>query len=150
MSLANKSLEIIEFHCNRYLHDMGSDLKVKIDGFKVLADGSIKDEITAKVVRGQERTFSSFSGGEQGRLLFASILANRHMINSTHPYGGLDFLSVDEVFEGVDGIGLASLVQSAKQLEVACMIVTHVTDRENDSEDILTIVKENGISNIKS
>lgn len=148
MFLANQSLEAIEFHCNRYLAGMGSDLKIKLEGFRMLASGAIKDEITAKVIRNVERTFSSFSGGEQGRLLFAAILANRHMINSTHKYGGLDFLSVDEVFEGVDSLGLKSLIKAAKQLEVAVMIITHVTDEEV-SEDTLLIEKVNGISKIK-
>lgn len=147
--LANQSLEVIKFHCNRYLHDMGSDLTVEMEGYKMLANGSIKDEISIKVLRcGVERTVSSFSGGEQGRLLFASILANRHMINKTHPYGGLDFLSIDEIFEGVDGVGLTHLIESAKNLNVSAMIITHVTD-ENASSDVLTIVKENGISIIK-
>ncbi len=146
--LANQSLEIIEFHCNRYLHDMGSDLKVKLDGFKTLANGSIKDEITAKVVRGVERSFSSFSGGERGRLLFASILANRHMINQTHPYGGLDYLCIDEIFEGVDSLGLKHLLKSARSLDISAHIITHVSD-EDVSDDILTIVKENGKSKIK-
>lgn len=148
MFLANQSLEAIEFHCNRYLSGMGSDLKVKLEGFKILASGAIKEEITAKVIRNVERTFSSFSGGEQGRLLFAAILANRYMINQNHIYGGLDFLSVDEVFEGIDSLGLKSLINSAKQLEVAVMIITHVTDEEV-SEDTLLIEKVNGISRIK-
>ena len=128
---------------------MKSDLRIKLEGYKTLADGSIKDEITTKIIRDRERTFSSFSGGEKGRLLFASILANRHMINSTHRYGGLDFLSIDEIFEGVDGVGLKSLVDSAKLLNIAVMIITHVTD-EQVSEDILLIEKENGISTIKN
>ena len=148
MHLANQSLEAIEFHCNRYLAGMGSDLTVKLEGYKVLANGTVKEEITSKIIRNIERTFSSFSGGEQGRLLFAAILANRHMINSTHPYGGLDFLSVDEVFEGVDSIGLKNLVESAKKLQVAVMIITHVTDEEV-SDDILLIEKINGESQIK-
>lgn len=147
--LANQSLEAIEFHMNRYLVGMGSDLKVKLEGFKMLANGTFKDEITAKIIRTVERTFSSFSGGEQGRLLFAAILANRHMINSTHPYGGLDFLSIDEVFEGVDSLGLKSLVKSAKQLEISVMIITHVTDEEV-SDDILLIEKINGRSYVKN
>jgi DNA repair exonuclease SbcCD ATPase subunit len=147
--LANQSLEVIQFHCNRYLHDMGSDLTIVMEGYKMLANGSVKDEITSKVLRsGVDRSFSSFSGGEQGRLLFASILANRHMINKTHPYGGLDFLSVDEIFEGVDGIGLKHLIKSASNLNITAMIITHVTD-ENASSDVLTIVKENGVSTIK-
>ena len=149
MHLANQSLEAIEFHMNRYLVGMESDLKVKLEGFKILANGTFKEEITAKIVRDVERTFSSFSGGEQGRLLFAAILANRHMINSTHKYGGLDFLSIDEVFEGVDSLGLKKLVKSAKQLEIAVMIITHVTDEEVN-DDILLIEKINGISHVKA
>jgi len=148
MHLANQSLEAIEFHMNRYLVGMQSDLKVKLEGFKMLANGTFKDEITAKIIRTVERTFSSFSGGEQGRLLFAAILANRHMINQTHPYGGLDFLSIDEVFEGVDSLGLKKLVGSAKKLNVAVMIITHVTDEEVN-DDILLIEKINGISYVK-
>ena len=69
------------------------------------------------------------------------------MINKTHQYGGLDFLSIDEIFEGVDSIGLKSLINSAKQLGIAVMIITHVTD-ENVSDDILVIEKVNGVSNI--
>jgi exonuclease SbcC len=147
--LAKQSLEAIEFHMNRYLVGMESDLKVKLEGFKMLANGTFKEDITAKIIRNVERTFSSFSGGEQGRLLFAAILANRHMINSTHKYGGLDFLSIDEVFEGVDSLGLKKLVKSAKQLDIAVMIITHVTDEEVN-DDILLIEKINGISYVKT
>tara|TARA_R110000744_G_scaffold19900_5_gene52314 strand:+ start:5145 stop:7295 length:2151 start_codon:yes stop_codon:yes gene_type:complete len=149
LHLANKSLEVIEYHSNRYLTEMGSDLKVKLEGYKTLASGAVKDEITTKIIRNVERSFSSFSGGEKGRLLFASILANRHMINSTHKYGGLDFLSIDEVFEGVDSVGLKSLIKSAKDLGIAVMIITHVTD-ENINDDILLIEKVNGESIIKN
>lgn len=147
LHLANQSLEVMEYHSNRYLSEMGSDLKVKFEGYKTLANGSIKDEITSKIIRNRERSYSSFSGGEKGRLLFSSILANRYMINKTHPYGGLDFLSIDEIFEGVDAVGLKSLIKSAKQLQIAVMIITHVTD-ENVSDDILMIEKEGGVSRI--
>lgn len=148
MYIANLSLETMEYHCNRYLEGMGSDLKAKFEGYKVLANGTIKDEITSKVIRNDERTFGSFSGGEQGRLLFASILANRHMINMTHPYGGLQFLSIDEIFEGVDSLGLQSLVEEASKLQECIMIISHVTDENIHCENLL-VVKENGISKIK-
>lgn len=147
MYLANQSLSVIEYHCNRYLQEMKSDLVIKVEGFKILADGSIKEEITCKIIRNIERNFNSFSGGERGRLLFASILANRFMINETHPYGGLDFLAIDEVFEGVDSEGLISLIDSAKLLAIPVLLITHVSMEE--SENVLTIVKENGVSKIK-
>jgi len=150
MFLANKSLETIQYHMNRFLSQMGGvNLRVEIDGLKFLADGTKKEEITAMVERdGQLRTFSSFSGGERGRLLFASILANQYMINKTHPYGGLQFLSIDEIFEGVDSLGLKFLVDAAKDLNMTVMLISHVSDEETDA-DTLTIVKENNISKIK-
>jgi DNA repair exonuclease SbcCD ATPase subunit len=147
MFLANKSLEVLEYHNNRYLKDMKTDLTVRISGFKKRADGSIKDEINVSIFREEERLFNSFSGGERGRLLFASILANRYMINLNNKYGGLDFLSIDEVFEGIDGLGLKNLIKPAKELKIPVMIVTHVTT-ENTNGDILTIEKINGISKI--
>ena len=142
MYLANQSLEAIEFsHEQIFGWDGIGPEGLSLKDFKNSSKtGTFKEEITAKIVRDVERTFSSFSGGEQGRLLFAAILANRHMINSTHKYGGLDFLSIDEVFEGVDSLGLKKLVKSAKQLEIAVMIITHVTDEEVN-DDILLIEK---------
>ena len=147
LHLANQSLEAIEFHTNRYLKEMGSDLQIKMEGQKMLSTGKIKDEITAKILRNGERSYDSFSGGEKGRLLFAAILANRHMLNSTHKYGGLDFLFIDEIFEGVDSLGLKSLLKSAKLLDIAVMIITHVTD-EDVNDDVLLIQKINGTSSI--
>lgn len=148
MYVANKSLETMEFHCNRYLKGMGSDLKVVFEGYKVLANGTIKDEITAKIIRNEERTFNSFSGGERARLLFSSILANRHMINMTHPYGGFSYLSIDECLEGLDSLGIQSIINESKKLQECMHIITHITD-ENVSEDILRVVKRNGISKIE-
>lgn len=145
--LANKSLEVIEYHCNRYLNEMASDMTVKINGFKVLADGSVKEEISVSIIRELERSFASFSNGEKGRLLFASILANRFMINETHPYGGLDFLAIDEVFEGVDSQGIMSLIESAKLLSIPILIITHVS--VDETENTITMVKENNVSRIK-
>ncbi len=148
MYLANQSLEVMEYHSNRYLKEMGSDLIIKLEGFKTLANGSIKDEITASILRdGEQRPFGSFSGGEKGRLLFVSILANRFMINSTHKYGGLDFLSIDEIFEGIDSLGLKHIVESAKVLKIPVMMITHVVDDEV-SDDILLIEKRGGLSKI--
>jgi exonuclease SbcC len=150
MYLANKSLETMQFQINKFLGQLKNDIRVRLDGFKVKANGSIKEEITATIIRDNERTFSSLSGGEQVRVLFSSILANRYLINSTHPYGGLDFLGVDEVFDKSDSLGMKFLVRSASQLKTCIMIISHVSDEDLAGEEILTIVKENGISIIKT
>jgi exonuclease SbcC len=149
MHLANKSLETMQFMTNKFLSELGNDISVRFDGYKVKANGSIKEEINALIIRDGERSFSSLSGGEQVRVLFSSVLANRYLINNTHPYGGLDFLSVDEVFDKVDSLGMKHLIRSASKLETCIMIISHVSDEDLSGEEILTIVKENGISTIK-
>lgn len=148
MFVANKSIEVMEYHTNRYLTGIGSDLKVRFDGQKQLANGTVKDEITARIIRDIERTFHSFSGGEQAFLLFSSILSNRYMINNSNPYGGLDFLIIDEVLEGADSLVLSSLINESKKLQTCIMIITHVSD-EDVSGDVLKIVKRNKISKIE-
>ena len=149
LHLANKSLETMQYRTNYFLKELGNDIVIRLDGYKVKANGSIKEEISAVVIRDGERTFSSLSGGEQVRVLFSSILANRYLINSTHPHGGLDFLSVDEVFDKIDSVGMKHLIRSAKKLETCIMVISHVSDEDLAGEDILTIVKENGVSTIK-
>ena len=113
-----------------------------------MANGTTKDEITSKIIRDGERTFNSFSGGERARLLFASILANRHMINETHAHGGLQFLSIDEALEGADSLGLQGLVKESVKLQECIMIISHITDEDIDCDSI-TVVKEGGISKIR-
>jgi len=149
LHLANKSLETMQYRTNHFLKELGNDILVRLDGYKVKANGTIKEEISAVIIRDGERTFSSLSGGEQVRVLFSSILANRYLINSTHPHGGLDFLSVDEVFDKIDSVGMKHLIRSAKKLETCIMVISHVSDEDLSGEDILTIVKENGVSTIK-
>ena len=149
LHLANKSLETMQYRTNEFLKELGNDILVRLDGYKVKANGTIKEEISATIIRDGERTFSSLSGGEQVRVLFSSILANRYLINTTHPHGGLDFLSVDEVFDKIDSVGMKHLIRSAKKLETCIMVISHVSDEDLAGEDILTIVKENGVSTIK-
>ena len=149
LHLANKSLETMQYRTNKFLKELGNDIVVRLDGYKVKANGTIKEEISATIIRDGERTFSSLSGGEQVRVLFSSILANRYLINSTHPHGGLDFLSVDEVFDKIDSLGMKYLIRSAKKLETCIMVISHVSDEDLSGEDILTIRKINGVSTIK-
>ena len=150
LHLANKSLGVMEHRTNAFLEQLQVDIRVKYYGYKTLAKGDVKEEISALIVRDAvERPFASLSGGEQVRVLFSSILANQYLINMTHPYGGLDFLGVDEVFDRIDGLGMMYLVRSAKPLNTPIMIISHVSDEEMSGEEILTIEKNHGVSTIK-
>lgn len=148
MYVANIGINEIKRHCNEMLYDMKSDMLVSVDGFKVLADGRIKDEITATVIRdGETFDFGSFSNGEQGRLEYAMIIALQRMVNSTNKWGGLHFLMTDEVCEGIDGTGLCLLAKSLKNMNFPILITTHVTNQSVEV-NTLTVIKENKISRI--
>lgn len=150
MYLANIGINEIQKHCNEMLSDMRSDMLASVDGFKVLADGRIKDEITATIIRdGGIYDFGSFSNGEQGRLEYAMIIALQKMINATNKWGGLHFLMTDEVCEGIDGTGLLLLAKSLKVMDFPILITTHVTNQSVDV-DTITVVKENNVSRLKS
>lgn len=148
MYLAEKSIKIIQGHCNRYINDMKSDLRVKLEGFKLKADKTIKEEITPYILReGELRDFGSFSGGERGRMEYSMILALQYMINSTNPWGGLQFLMTDEIAEGIDSLGLDNIVKSLHVFNFPILITTHIQNKENMNNS-LVVTKENGFSTI--
>ena len=146
--LANQFLRVIEGLTNQFLEKLKSDIQIKWEGYKVKADESFSEKITPYVIRqGEMREFASFSGGERARMEFSLILTIRELINQSHPHGGLDFMFADEIFEGLDGIGLSLMMQTINQFNYPILVTTHVTDT-NLYSDIMTIVKENGISRI--
>lgn len=148
MYLANVSVKEIQRNCNETLRDMGSDLLVNMDGFKRKADGTVKEEITPTILRDEPLPFNSFSGGERGRLEYAMILAQQRMINQSNEHGGLNFLFTDEIAEGIDALGLRSLVKSLDRFNYPILVTTHVVNQSVGTK-VLKVIKENNISRIE-
>lgn len=148
MYLANVSVKEIQRNCNETLRDMGSDLLVNIDGFKRKADGTVKEEITPTILRDEPLPFNSFSGGERGRLEYAMILAQQRLINQSNEHGGLNFLFTDEIAEGIDALGLRSLVKSLDRFNYPILVTTHVVNQSVGTK-VLKVIKENNISRIE-
>lgn len=146
--LANKSLSIIEGYSNLYLRKMKTNLQLKFEGYKTLADGKLKENITPQVMRNGliEGEFFQFSGGERGKLDFSTILTNQTLINLNSPSGGLDLLWIDECLDSVDGKGISCLIDSIKDLNKTVVITTHISHNRN--ENCVVIEKVNGISKI--
>lgn len=150
MSLACGQLKVIQDVANLSLERQRSELRVSIDGFKVNAKGQVKSEITVLVINGEGeyKSFWSYSGGERARVEMAMIQAFQEMLNATNPYGGLNFLMIDEVLEGTDPLGLNLLIESLKDVENPVYIISHVMNIKA-GVPTLTITKENGISRIE-
>ena len=150
MHLATKSLRIIQDYCNKSLIDMKSDMRIKLEGFKINADKKIKEEINAYIYRdGIVRSFGSFSAGERARLEYSMIIAIQNVINSSNKYGGLHFLSSDEAIEGLDSIGLDKVINSLQQFKFPILITSHIQSNFN-LEKCIIFIKDNNGSRIES
>lgn len=148
MYMANSSLKVIQGYCNKFLQDVRSDIQIRWEGIKMLADGKLKEEITPYCIRDNEqRDFWSYSGGERARLDYSMIFTLQEMINKTNKYGGLHFLSTDEIAEGVDSQGLSDLMKSLSKMNKTILITTHVVNK-NIGDNVLLIKKVNGVSTI--
>jgi len=147
--LTNQSLSIIQGYSNMYLGKMGTNLQIRLEGYKVLSDGRLKENITAQVLRNgiDAGSFNKLSGGEKARIEFSVILAIQSLINSTSKTGGLNICWVDEILESVDGLGIRSLIKSLSNIKKSVFITTHVA-HDSTKTDCIVIVKENGVSRI--
>lgn len=148
--LTNKSLSVIEGYCNMFLQKINTDLQIKLEGFKTLADGSIKESINPVIFRDgvDEEDYRSFSGGERGRLIFSTILTFQQLINQKSKSGGLGLLFVDEVLDQVDSEGIYNLACALENVELTVLLTSQVKTKAN-TNNVLTVVKENGVSHIK-
>lgn len=146
--LTNTALKAIEDRCNMFLQKIGSDLIIRLDGYRTLSTGKIKDNITAQISRGlkEDIGYRSFSGGERGRLVFATILALQDMVNSESSEG-LDLLMIDEVLDQVDAEGMKMFLRSIQDLNRTIFLISQVRT-EADESDILLVRKERGVSTI--
>jgi len=148
--LTNSSLKVIEQETNKYLDGMRSDISIQIEGIKVLADGSTRENITPTILRNGfvEGKFGRMSGGERVRIDAANLIARQEIVNSTHPKGGIDLLFIDEVFDKLDGEGMTNLIYSLSELNKTILITTHITAHINSKPSVL-VVKENNKARVE-
>lgn len=147
--ISSKTLKVLEGYANLLLEDLQVDMRVSLSGFKLKADGTLSDKITATVIRdGEENGIGHHSGGERARLEAAMILTVQRAINSTHKFGGLDFVLIDEVLDSTDGLGITNLMKSFTLLNKTIMLVTHIPVHSFEFKSI-NVVKRNNISYIE-
>jgi exonuclease SbcC len=146
--LSVKTLKVLQGYANDFLNKLGSDLRVSLEGFKIKSDSTLSDKITVYVIRdGEQKEFGNFSGGEKARLEMGMILTVQNAINSTNAFGGLNFLSIDEILESADFRGLSVIIKNLQSMSKTVMLTTHVPVSAPDCET-LKIVKVNKVSMI--
>jgi DNA repair exonuclease SbcCD ATPase subunit len=146
--LANKKLKIIEGLINSFLEKMDSEIQIKLEGFKKLASGELREKITPYIYRNSNLCeYGEFSKGERVRIDFATLLALQTLINSSSPNGGLDLIFCDEIGEGIDEDGLVEVLNAFNKTGRTAFITSH-TSIENLYEYMIMIEKVKGVSKI--
>lgn len=149
--LANKSIGNIQDYTNLYLQKMGTNLLIAVDGYKMLSNKKMKEEITTSVLRNgfDIGSYGKFSAGERGRIDVAVILAIQTLINVNSCKNGLDLLILDEIMDSVDSLGLENILKGLEGVDRTVMIISQQEIASLSSQTII-ITKKNGISTINS
>lgn len=148
--LANSKIDAIAASTNAFLEKIGSDIRVKFEGFTTLKSGKIRDKISVSLLRNGEDcgSFDKFSEGEKARVNLANILALHELTNSSCDEGkGLDLLVLDEILEATDETGLAAIFEALNGLRQTSLIVSHGMVAEGYPHR-LVVSKHNNISYI--
>ncbi len=147
--LTNQCLKKIQDLCNNFLEQIDTNLRVKVEGFKQLASGDVREKITTVILRDdiEEDDYRSFSGGERGKLTLSTILAFQELINSNSKSGGLDILFIDEILDSVDGLGMKNFIEALNKVQKTIHLTTHISIKERD-ENVILIRKVNDKSYI--
>lgn len=148
--IAKKKIDALSLIVNDFLEKIGSDIRLKLEGFTVTKTGKLRDKISVQVMRDgiDCGSYHKFSGGEKARLNLACILSLHTLTNSNCEDGkGLDFLIIDELLDKSDEVGMATYCEALNKLGQTALLITQGGVSEGYPHKLL-IVKKQGISTI--
>lgn len=126
--LINKILTQIQDGVNFFLSKI-TQIQVRLDGYKVLANGEVRERINLEVSKDSQtwEPYLKFSGGQRNRIDLCALLCIRKIINNNAILngGGLNFLGLDETFDGLDQIGQKFVIDMLSNLGETVLIVSH-------------------------
>lgn len=149
--LINRVLELIQANINFYLAKV-STFQIKMEGYKVLANGDLREKITILVSKDGKNWdyYEKFSGGQKARIDICAVFALRRIINqnAAEKGGGLNFLGLDEAFDGLDSSGQKHIIDTLDGIGETCLVISHSNDNVAFKSHITIGYDEHGVSKI--
>lgn len=148
--IARKKIDALSLIVNDFLEKIGSDIRLRLEGFTMTKAGKLHDKISVQVMRDgiDCGSYHKFSGGEKARLNLACILSLHTLTNSNCEDGkGLDFIIIDELLDKSDEMGMATYCEALNKLGQTALLITQGGVSEGYPHKLL-IVKKQGISTI--
>lgn len=150
--IARKKIDALSLIVNDFLEKIGSDIRLKLEGYTVTKTGKLRDKISVQVMRDgiDCGSYHKFSGGEKARLNLACILSLHTLTNSNCEYGkGLDFIIIDELLDKSDEVGMATYCEALNKLGQTALLITQGGVAESYPHKLL-IIKRHGVSMIQN
>lgn len=148
--LANTKIAALSKVTNEFLENIGSDIRIRFDGYTLLKSGKVREKISVSLLRDGVDcgSYGKFSEGERTQVNLASIVAMQKLINGNCETGkGLDFMCIDEIADGLDADGLASVFSALNKLKVTALVVSHGLIAESYGYKLI-ITKSDGESKL--
>jgi len=125
--LVNKVLLSLEGYINYNLSKFYTNLRVKINGYRILKTGEVRENIEVLISKNNETwgKYKKFSGGQKGRINVCGILTFQNLINKSSKSGGLNLLILDEFFEGLDTKGQKMVLPLLERSGVTNLVISH-------------------------
>lgn len=150
--LANRKIEAFSSVMNDFLEQIGSDIRIQLEGFTMTKTGKLRDKISVTVLRDGIScgSFYKRSGGEKARVNLACILALHALTNADCEAGkGLDLLIVDEILDKSDEMGITTYCDALNKLKQTTLMITQGAVLESYQHKVL-VTKEQGVSKISN
>jgi len=138
--IINKTIPFLNTRINSYTHDLGLPHIVKFD-----------DDMSCSVSEfDRELDFGNLSSGEKKRVNLALSLAFRDVFHQIH--SAVNCLFLDEIEASLDVQGLEAVIKTIKNKSrdegLGIWIISNRSETGGRFDRQLTVVKENGFSNI--
>lgn len=146
--IAKKKIDALSLIVNDFLEKIGSDIRLKLEGFTMTKTGKLRDKISVQVMRDgiDCGSYHKFSGGEKARLNLACILSLHTLTNSNCEDGkGLDFIIIDELLDKSDEVGMSTYCDAFNKLKQTALLITQGGISEGYPHKLL-ITKRQGVS----
>lgn len=150
--IARKKIDALSHIVNDFLEKIGSDIRLRLEGFSVTKTGKLRDKISVQVMRDgiDCGSYHKFSGGEKARLNLACILSLHTLTNTNCEEGkGLDFIIIDELLDKSDEMGMMTYCEALNKLKQTSLLITQGGVSEGYPHKLL-ITKKQGISTISN
>lgn len=148
--IARKKIDALSYIVNDFLEKIGSDIRLKLEGFTMTKSGKLRDKISVQVMRDgiDCGSYHKFSGGEKARLNLACILSLHTLTNSNCEDGkGLDFIIIDELLDKSDEMGMTTYCEALNRLGQTSLLITQGAVSEGYPHKLL-VIKRQGVSSI--